>query len=97
MDAQLSKQQITKQNIATIAKNLLNSPINYTSIEEKMYCLQSEPGSEVNGEKFVGKMYGLYFYTDEYDFRAMIELRRNEPLPVYVIVPGSNRIYELKK
>ena len=86
----------TKKNIAQIATNLLNSEIEYTSITEKPFVLPCNPGDNLNNYLFVKRAFDLYFYTEKSMLADMLFLKKDS-IPTYVVLPGSNKMYELKK
>jgi len=72
----------------------LDGKIEFSSIKFDQILIKKQ-GESVNDLLFIGKKFGLYFYTSRSCFDAICYLYSS--MPTYVVCEDSKNVYELLK
>lgn len=58
--------------------------------------LTTEHGQSQNDLLFIGRKFGIYFYTSRSSFDAICYLK-TQSMPTYVVCDGSRNVYKITK
>lgn len=87
----------TKRTKATDMAEIVSSLDGKVEFENIQFnqILMCEHGQSVNDLLFIGKKFGLYFYTSRSLFDDLCYLKTKE-LPTFVVCSGSRNVYTIK-
>lgn len=81
-------------DIAEIAQRL-DGVVNFESIKYSQIILENYKDKGVNDLFFIGKKYGLYFYTSRSAIDGICFLEKQK-MPTYVATESTCNIYEIE-
>lgn len=84
---------MTVKDIATIATSL-NGKVKFNKIEWSQ-ILPCEHGESMNDLYFIGRKFGVYFYTSRASIESICYLNKKN-IPTYVVCEDSKNVFEIK-
>lgn len=88
----MEKKRTKATDIAEIAA-LLDGKVEFQTITFNQ-VLTTEHGKSINDLLFVGKMFGVWFYTSRGTYDNICTLNAKD-FPTYVVCEGSNNVYQI--
>ena len=73
----------------------LDGKVEYQNIQFSQ-VLTTEHGKSINDLLFIGRKFGVYFYTSRSSFDAICYLK-TQSMPTYVVCEGSKNVYKITK
>lgn len=90
----MEKKRTIATDIAEIAQKL-DGKVNFESIKFSQVIFADRKETGVNDLLFIGKEFGLYFYTSRSAVENICFLKKQQ-MPTYVATESTCNIYEIK-
>lgn len=90
----MEKKRTIATDIAEIAQKL-DGKVNFESIEFSQIIFEDKKETGVNDLLFIGKKFGIYFYTSRSAVENICFLEKQQ-MPTYVATESTCNIYEIK-
>ena len=90
----MEKQRTIATDIAEIAQRL-DGHVDFKSIRHSQLIFENYKETGVNDLYFIGKKFGLYFYTSRAAVESICYLEKKK-MPTYVATESTCNIYEIE-
>lgn len=90
----MEKKRTIATDIAEIAQKL-DGKVNFESIKFSQVIFEDKKETGVNDLLFIGKKFGLYFYTGRAAVESICYLEKKK-MPTYVATESTCNIYEIE-
>lgn len=90
----MEKKRTIATDIAEIAQKL-DGKVNFESIKFSQVIFEDKKETGVNDLLFIGKKFGLYFYTSRAAVESICYLEKKK-MPTYVATENTCNIYEIE-
>jgi hypothetical protein len=90
----MEKKRTIATDIAEIAQKL-DGKVNFESIKFSQVIFEDKKETGVNDLLFIGKKFGLYFYTSRAAVESICYLEKKK-MPTYVATESTCNIYEIE-
>lgn len=90
----MEKKRTIATDIAEIAQKL-DGKVNFESIKFSQIIFEDKKETGVNDLLFIGKKFGIYFYTSRAAVESICYLEKKK-MPTYVATESTCNIYEIE-
>ena len=90
----MEKRRTIATDIAEIAQKL-DGKVNFESIKFSQIIFEDKKETGVNDLLFIGKKFGIYFYTSRAAVESICYLEKKK-MPTYVATESTCNIYEIE-